>query len=348
MTVRIAYNLFTQSPGGELQDFRRWAGMTRPGAGDAFYRMNGAGEMLTYSAADFEDFLEARPDLPPTLEKDLPAVVRLLAEKRWPFRLHATYDESIGRFLDIFEAVNRDVPFDGLHWFFDHAETVTDRNLERIKALGGGVAIQHRMAYQGEYFVDRYGAAAAERTPPVARMLKMGLPVAAGTDATRVASYNPWVCLHWLVTGRTVGGLSLYPEANRLDREQALRLWTQAAGWFSNEDGVRGTLKAGELADLAVLTEDYLTVPEERIPAIESALTLVGGKVVHAAGPFGGYSPPPLPIRPDWSPVGVYGGYQRVATAKSGGRASLRRVASRHLLGCHGRSWGEGCGCWAF
>jgi hypothetical protein len=179
-------------------------------------------------------------------------------------------------------------------------------------------------------------------------MLKMGLPVAAGTDATRVASYNPWVCLHWLVTGRTVGGLSLYPEANRLERERALRLWTQAAGWFSNEDGVRGTLKAGELADLAVLTEDYLTVPEERIPAIESALTLVGGKVVHAAGPFGGYSPPPLPIRPDWSPVGVYGGYQRVATAKLGGGASLRRVASRHPLGCHGRSWGEGCGCWAF
>jgi predicted amidohydrolase YtcJ len=72
--------------------------------------------------------------------------VRLLAEDRWPFRLHATYDESIGRFLDVFEAVHRDVPFKDLHWFFDHAETVTDRNLERIKALGGGIAIQHRMA----------------------------------------------------------------------------------------------------------------------------------------------------------------------------------------------------------
>src|SRR3954470_10809344 len=154
MTLRIAYNLFTQSPGGELEDFRRWAAMTRPGAGDSFYRMNGAGEMLTYSAADFEDFLEPRPDLPQALERDLPAIVRLLAENRWPFRLHATYDESIGRFLDVFEAVDRDVPFDGLHWFFDHAETVTDRNLGRIKALGGGIAIQHRMAYQGEYFVD--------------------------------------------------------------------------------------------------------------------------------------------------------------------------------------------------
>jgi predicted amidohydrolase YtcJ len=332
--------------------------MTRPGAGDSFYRMNGAGEMLTYSAADFEDFLEPRPDLPNALERDLPAVVRLLAEKRWPFRLHATYDESIGRFLDIFEAVNRDVPFDGLHWFFDHAETVTDLNLERIKALGGGIAIQHRMAYQGEYFVDRYGAKAAERTPPIARMLEMGIPVAAGTDATRVASYNPWVCLHWLVTGRTVGGLSLYPRANRLDRERALRLWTQAAGWFSNEKGVRGALKAGQLADLAVLTEDYFAVPEGHIPAIESALTLVGGRVVYAAAPFLGHSPPPLPIRPDWSPVGVYGGYHRVAAAPQGGGrpttggSTPRRAASRHRLGgCQehgGPSWGESCGCWAF
>src|SRR5208282_3848696 len=119
-----------------------------------------------------------------------------------------------------------DIPLTGLNWFFDHAETVTDRNLERIARLGGGVAVQHRMTYQGEYFVARYGAAAAERTPPVARMLEMGLPVSAGTDATRVASYNPWVSLAWLVTGRTLGGMRLYPTHNLLDREMALRMWT--------------------------------------------------------------------------------------------------------------------------
>ena len=135
MTVRIAYNLFTQRPKQELDDFSKWVKMTRPGEGSDFYRMNGAGEMLTFSAADFEDFLEPRPDLSGTLEQELTPVVRLLAEHRWPFRLHATYDESISRFLDVFEAVNREVPFDGLRWFFDHAETVTERNLERIKAL---------------------------------------------------------------------------------------------------------------------------------------------------------------------------------------------------------------------
>ena len=140
----------------------------------------------------------------------------LLARNRWPFRLHATYDETISRALDVFEKVNREVPIGELRWFFDHCETITDRNLERVKALGGGIAVQHRMAFQGEYFVDRYGKQAAERTPPVRRMLEMGIPVGMGTDATRVASYNPWTCLSWLVTGRTVGGTALYPENNLL------------------------------------------------------------------------------------------------------------------------------------
>ena len=73
--------------------------------------------------------------------------------------------------LDVYEKVDREVPFDGLHWIVDHAETVSDRNIDRIRALGGGIAVQHRMAYQGEFFVERYGAKAAERTPPVRRML---------------------------------------------------------------------------------------------------------------------------------------------------------------------------------
>src|SRR5437870_7654110 len=206
MTVRIAYNLFTQRPKQEFDDFAKWVTMTRPGAGSDFYRMNGAGEMLVFSAADFEDFLEPRPDLAASLEQELTRVVRLLVEQRWPFRLHATYDESIGRFLDVFEVVNREIPFAGLRWFFDHAEPVTARDLERIKALNGGIAIQHRMAYQGEYFIDRYGAQAAGQTPPVKKMLQMGIPVGAGTDATRVASYNPWVSLYWMVAGKTVGG----------------------------------------------------------------------------------------------------------------------------------------------
>src|SRR5262245_200597 len=236
MTVRIAYNLFTQRPKQELDDFANWVKMTQPGKGSDFYRMNGAGEMLVFSAADFEDFLEPRPDLAASLEEELTQVVRLLAINSWPFRLHATYDESIGRFLNVFETVNREVPFGGLRWFFDHAETVTERNLERIKALNGGIAIQHRMAYQGEYFIDRYGPSSAQQTPPIKKMLQMEIPVGAGTDATRVASYNPWVSLYWMTAGRTVGGTLLYSEANRLDRAEALRRYTLGSAWFSGEE----------------------------------------------------------------------------------------------------------------
>src|SRR3954467_1214534 len=318
MTVRIAYNLFTQKPKQEKEDFARWIKMTSPGSGDDFLRCNGAGEMLVFSAADFEDFLEPRPNLPASLENELKGVVSLLAASKWPFRLHATYDESITRFLNVFEEVNREVPFKGLNWFFDHCETISDRNLERVRALGGGIAIQHRMAYQGEYFMERYGKKAAEHTPPIRKMLELDIPVGAGTDATRVASYNPWVSLYWLVSGKTVGGLSMYPDANRLDRHEALRRYTVGSAWFSGDEAKKGGIAPGQLADLAVLSADYFAVPEEEIKGIESVLTVVGGKVVHAAAEFAPLAPPPIPVLPEWSPVAAYGGYCQTRSAPAG------------------------------
>jgi predicted amidohydrolase YtcJ len=354
LTVRIAYNLFTQKPKQELDDFARWAKQVEPGAGDDLYRHNGAGEMLVYSAADFEDFRVARPDMPPAMEGELGRVVRLLAANRWPWRLHATYNETITRALDAFESVSRDVPFDGLHWFIDHAETIDDRNIERIAKLGGGVAVQHRMAYQGEYFVERYGAKAAQRTPPIRRMLEMGVRVGAGTDATRVASYNPWVSLAWLVTGKTLGGTKLYPTENLLTREAALRLWTEANGWFSTEQGKKGQIKEGQLADLAVLSQDFFSVPDDCIADTESVLTLLGGRPVHAAAEFTDLAPPLPPAMPDWSPVRSFGGCRNHPASVC--------AAARHAIG-DGRAtstaamcarseaalWGAlGCSCWAF
>ncbi|MEO1116466.1 MAG: amidohydrolase [Pseudomonadota bacterium] len=302
LTVRVAYNLFAQKAGSELSDYEQWAEITGPGAGDAFLRMNGAGENLVWSAADFENFLEPRPDLAPTLERELEDVVALLAEKEWPFRIHATYDESIDRFLSVFERVNQRQPF-ATRFIIDHAETVSQRNIERIGALGGGIAIQHRMAFQGEYFVDRYGAEAAEATPPVTQMIASGVPVGAGTDATRVASYDPWVALYWLVTGKTLGGMELYPQENRLDRYTALSLWTRGSAWFSGEQDVKGTLAVGQYADLAVLSDDYFTVPAEDIRSIVSVLTVVGGRIVHGDSDFSSLAPPLPPASPDWSPV---------------------------------------------
>ena len=362
MTVRLAYNLFTQTPKGELADFERWAGMVRPGQGDAMYRHNGAGEMLVFSAADFEDFREPRPELSPGMEPELKGVVRLLAEKRWPFRLHATYDETISRALDVFEEVDREVGFDGLRWFFDHAETITPRNIDRVKRLGGGIAVQHRMAYQGEEFVARYGARAAEETPPIARMLAAGLPVGGGTDATRVASYNPWVSLWWLVSGASLGGLRMTRPDKRLDREAALRLWTEGSAWFSGEQEAKGRLAPGMLADLAVLSADYFAVPEDAIQDITAVLTVLGGQVVHGADDFAPLAPDLPPPMPDWSPVRRFGGYQSRLRADDGAVARACGCASACLVHGHDHAWARpapsgdaqgfwgalGCACWAF
>ncbi|MBV8657396.1 MAG: amidohydrolase [Burkholderiales bacterium] len=361
LTIRIAYNLFTQRKGQELEDFQQWTAQVKPGQGSDYYRHNGAGEMLVFSAADFEDFLEPRPELAAGMEDELEKVVRHLVSERWPFRLHATYDESISRMLDVFEKVNREIPFDGLHWLFDHAETISPRNIDRVRALGGGIAIQHRMAFQGEYFVDRYGADAAKQTPPIRRMLDAGIPVGAGTDATRVASYNPWTALFWLVSGRTVGGLRLYDAGSRLSRDTALELWTAGSAWFSSEQGRKGQIKAGQFADLAVLSADYFSVPEDDIKAIESVLTIVGGRIVYGTAEFGPLAPPPIPILPEWSPVHRVPGHYRPAAP----RAALPH-ACVGACGVHGHAhgvarqstvpisdfsgfWGAlGCSCFAF
>ena len=366
LTIRIAYNLFTQKAGEEKEDFLRWTRTASYHQGDDYFRLNGAGEMLVFSAADFEDFRMPRPEMPNGMEDDLEGVIRILAQNRWPWRMHATYDETITRALDVFEKVNRDIPLDGIHWFFDHAETISERSIDRVAALGGGIAFQHRMAYQGEYFVERYGARAAEATPPFKRVLEAGVKTSAGTDATRVASYDPWVSLSWLVTGRTLGGTALYPQRNLLDRETALRMWTENTTWFSNEEGRKGRIAAGMLADLAVLDRDYFAVPGDEIRQITSVLTIVDGKPVYGAGEFESLAPPLPPAMPDWSPVNTFGGYNKTAPEA----AALAKVAASSCgcaSGCgvhghdHAKSWGAslpvgdlksfwgalGCACWA-
>lgn len=371
LTIRLAYNLFTQKPKQEKQDFLNWTATSKYKQGDDYFRHNGAGEMLVFSAADFEDFRQPRPDMAPEMEGELEEVVRVLVQNKWPWRLHATYDETIDRALGVFEKVNRDTPLAGLNWFFDHCETISEKSIDRIAALGGGIAVQHRMAYQGEYFVERYGVGAAEATPPVKRMLEKGVKVSAGTDATRVASYNPWVSLSWLVTGKTVGGMQLYPQRNCLDREAALRMWTENVTWFSNEVGKKGRIEAGMLADLVVPDRDFFACPESEIADTTALLTMVGGKVVYAAGPFQAHDEgAPPPAMPDWSPVRSFGGYGGWGDAEG---APLQKAMRHAALSCacanncsvHGHQhatawssklpiadlksfWGAlGCACWA-
>jgi hypothetical protein len=181
--------------------------------------------------------------------------------------------------------------------------------------MGGGVAVQDRMAFAGEIFAERYGEEAAAAAPPLRHLIDAGIPLGAGTDATRVSSHNPWISIYWLVTGKTVGGTQLAARENRLTRDEALRLYTVGSAWFSGDEDRKGRIAPGQLADFAILSADYPTVPEEQIKEIEAALTVVGGKVVYATESFADFAPPPLPpVQPDWSPVSRFGGYVR-ATA---------------------------------
>jgi predicted amidohydrolase YtcJ len=370
LTIRLAYNLFTQKPKGEKEDFLNWTKTSTYKQGNDYFRHNGAGEMLVFSAADFEDFRVQRPDMPAEMESELDDVARILVQNKWPWRLHATYDETISRALDVFEKVNQDTPLEGLHWFFDHAETISDQSIGRIAALGGGIAVQHRMAYQGEYFVERYGIGAAEAAPPVKKIMDAGVKISAGTDATRVASYNPWVSLAWLVTGKTVAGLRITPQRNCLDRETALRMWTENVTWFSNEEGKKGRIEVGQFADLIVPDRDFFSCAEAEIADITSELTVVGGRVVYGAGTFKAFDEAdPPPALPDWSPVRQFGGYG--AWRQQEATNSTLRMKAAQFCGCanscslhghdHARAWSGkipvsdlksfwgalGCACWA-
>ncbi len=314
--IRVSYYLFAQTPGKEYSDFKSWIQQVAPNTNtdplrEDGYVMEGGGEYLVWDAADFENFMSPRPELKPDMAASLKKVVTLLVKNRWPFRMHATYDESISKILDVVEAVNREIPFNGLRWSIEHAETLKEPNIDRIRALGGGVAIQDRMVFLGDDFLDRYGAEAAGQTAPVKLLMQKGVPVGMGTDGTRGSSFNPWVGLHWLVTGETASGAKLYKKDKLLTREEALHVYTVGSAWFSHEEDVKGRIAEGQYADLAVLSADYMTVPEEDIKSIESVLTVVDGKIVYGAEEFASLMPDLPPIQPDWSPVKYYGSYYK-------------------------------------
>jgi len=319
LNIRLPYYLFAQKPGTELEDYLKWIDMVDISdhqTDDSFegkkteYHVQGAGENLVASGGDFENFLKPRPELPPAMENQLKAVITELVKNRWPFRLHATYDESISRFLNVMEQVNRETPFNGLTWFFDHAETVSDANLDRIKALGGGVAIQDRMAFQAEGFVSRYGKKAALHTPPVRRMLEKGIRIGGGTDGTRVSSFNPWIGIYQFVSGKSLGGLKFASSENQVDRISALKIYTLGSASLIHQDNERGMLKKNFLADLAILNSDYLGIKEDEIKDIHSILTILNGKVVYGAQEYQKLAPKIPSAIPSWSPINFYGGYQ--------------------------------------
>jgi predicted amidohydrolase YtcJ len=279
LTLRVAYTVFAQKRGSELEDYRNLTQLVPMGFGDEMLRFNGIGENVAWGMYNNDSPSEAD-------KAQFYEIAKWAAERRMSLNMHWHNDRSIGQLLDIFERVNREAPIKDLRWAIAHLNDASAPTLERMKALGVGWALQDAMYFDGERFQRDKGAEAARRAPPMKTALKIDVKVGAGTDAHRVASYNPFVALRWMLDGKTVGGTALRGPEETPTREEALRLYTVGSAWFAHDEGKRGSLELGKLADLAVLSKDYMTAPVAQIGGIESLLTMVGGRIVYAAGPY--------------------------------------------------------------
>jgi predicted amidohydrolase YtcJ len=279
MTMRVAYTLCGQTPGAEFAEIKNLVALMPQGFGDDMLRFNGLGERITAAMNNNPRPTEAD-------KEQYYQIVKWAAERGLSLTMHWNNDASVDQLLSIFERVNKDVPIAPLRWSIAHLNDASPATLNRMKALGVGWTVQDAMYFGGEGYVQQAGAEAARRVPPVNTGTKIGVPIGGGTDAHRVASYNPFTSLQWFLDGKTVAGVAIRGSEETPDRAAALRFYTLGSAWFSFDEKKRGSLEAGKLADLAVLSQDYMTVPLSDIHNTESLLTMVGGRVVYAAGPF--------------------------------------------------------------
>ena len=287
LPVRIRLNVGAATRGSEPAEIASWQSYLAPGMGDDMMSVLGIGEVVHFGCHDWVGMMPLEIG-----EDDYTAFVATIREaalQRWPVTVHAILDSSVTRILDAFEEVAADVPVSDLRWSLCHAECVGQANLRRVRNLGLGLAVQSRLGQKAMVCAARWGEEAVRNGPPLGDIAELGIPFGAGTDSTRDASYNPWQALQWFVSGLPYDLRGpRRAERHCLDRAAALDAYTRGSAWFSFEDDTRGTLVPGSCADLAVLSADYFAIPQEDIPSISADLTIVGGRVVHASGVFGG------------------------------------------------------------
>lgn len=284
LTVRVAYSLNGQTAGAEFDELKNLTALLPMGFGDSLLKFNGLGERVTHA-------MNNNPEPTAEHKERYYEIVRWAAERGLSVTMHWGPDGTVDHLLDIFERVNREVPIASLRWSIAHLNDASDETLARMAALGLGWTVQDAMYFGGEDLIRRAGPDAGRRIPPVVTGHRLGVTIGAGTDAHRVASYNPFTALQWFLDGKTVAGTPIRGPEETPDRLTALRFYTRGSAWFSFDEDERGSLEVGKLADLAVLSDDYLTAPVERIGDIESVLTLLGGEVVYAAGEFATLAP---------------------------------------------------------
>jgi predicted amidohydrolase YtcJ len=272
----------------------------------------GTGELLSAEVHDHENFDRPAVIIAPEKMRELvERDVSRLVQRRIPFREHISYDENITPFLDALEKLNEKMPLDGLRWSIEHAETISPANIARVKALGGGIALDAKMAMHGDGFIKTHGRDKALLTPRLRQLVDSGIPLAMTTDAFRASSFNPWIGISWMVSGKSVSGTEVLGRDNRLSRAEALKLFTRSAAWFMNAESELGMIAPGHLADFVLLDRDYFEVAESQIRSISSVLTVMDGRVVYGAQDYQPLSPVLPGILPTWSPIKHFGGYHQ-------------------------------------
>jgi predicted amidohydrolase YtcJ len=286
LTLRVRYSLSAPRRGRELEDFRELTQLVPMGFGDGWLRFNGIGENVTWGMYNNDTPTEAQKD-------ELAKVLRWAVSRGMTATFHWQNDRAVHHLLDVLERVNAETPVAGLRWSIAHLNDAAPDSLKRMKAMGLGWLMQNAFYFRGEAFLGQRGLELARVSPPIVSALRMGIPVGGGTDAHRVMGFSPFISLQWMIDGKTVGGTAMRAPEELPTRLDALRLYTEGSAWFAFEEQERGALAAGKLADLAVLSKDYLTVPTDEIGSIVSLLTMVGGRVVYAEGPFAAYEDKP-------------------------------------------------------
>jgi predicted amidohydrolase YtcJ len=283
LTMRMRLFLSAAHPGQEYAEVDAWLRHAQTRFGDEILQVLGAGEVVHFGCHDFEG--QESFTVSDESAADLLRIARRVAERGWPLHVHAVLDSSVTRILDCWESVNSEIPLADLRFSLAHADRISPRNLARLRALGAGVVLDDRQVFKAATSAAAWGGAGVmTRVPPVGDIIAAGIPVAASTDATRASSWSPWLALWWLTTGISLDRVRRRGPGQVATRAQALEWYTAGSAWLSFEEADRGHLRPGARADLAVLSEDYFTVPSGRIPTIGSELTMVGGRVVHSSG----------------------------------------------------------------
>jgi predicted amidohydrolase YtcJ len=281
LPLRVVYSIFAPHPGTELEDFQAATQFLPMGAGDDWLRFNGIGECITWGMYN--------NDTPSEADKEaFYRVARWAADRGLTLTVHWNNERSAHHLLDVLERVNREVPIAPLRWSIAHLNDASDASLQRMKALGVGWLMQDGLYFAAPSYIVERGEAQMQRSPPIGSALRLGLRVGGGTDANRVMVENPFVSLRWMLDGLTVDGVETRGPKEIPSRDEALRIYTEGSAWFAHDENRRGRLVPGMLADLAVLSDDYFTVPVSDIAKIKSLLTIVGGQIVYASGPFFG------------------------------------------------------------